>query len=250
MRRYEITEQEWTKITPLLPGQAGSAGRKALDNRLFINAVLWITRSGAPWRDLPERFGNWNSNYRRFRRWAQAGVWKQVFDALQEPDLDWVMIDSTTVRAHQQAAGQKKVVSSKQALGRSRGGLTTKIHALVDALGNPIRIELSPGHAGDAPCAATLLADCEAFAVIADKAYDADWLLEGLAHNGCDAIIPSKVNRVEQRVIDENLYADRNKIERYFNRLKQYRRVATRYEKTASSFLAMVHLASSMILLL
>lgn len=108
MRRYEISDQQWTKINPLLPQQAGSAGRKSADNRLFINAVLWVARSGAPWRDLPERFGKWNSNYRRFRRWAQSGVWKQVFEALQEPDLDWVMIDSTMVRAHQQAAGQKK----------------------------------------------------------------------------------------------------------------------------------------------
>ncbi len=106
----------------------------------------------------------------------------------------------------------------------------------MDALGNPIRIEISPGQAGDAPYAALLLADCKAFGVIADKAYDANWLLEGLAHTGSDAVIPSKVNRVEQRLIDKNLYADRNKIERYFNKLKQYRRVATRYEKTAESF--------------
>jgi putative transposase len=115
----------------------------------------------------------------------------------------------------------KKSTPDQQALGRSRGGLTTKIHALVDALGNPIRIEISPGQAGDAPYGAVLLADCEAFGVIADKAYDADWLLEGLAYNGSDAVIPSKVNRVEQRVIDQNLYADRNKIERYFNKLNR-----------------------------
>ena len=128
--------------------------------------------------------------------------------------------------------------------------MTTKIHALVDALGNPVRIEISPGQAGDPPYAAALLADCEAFGVIADKAYDADRLLERLSCMGSDAIIPSKANRVEQRVIDWNLYADRNKVERYFNQLKQYRRVSTRYEKTASSFLAMVYLSSSMILLL
>ncbi len=144
----------------------------------------------------------------------------------------------------------KKSSPAQQALGRSRGGLTTKIHALVDALGNPVRIELSPGQAGDAPYAAVLLADCKAFGVIADKAYDADWLLDGFARNGSDAVIAAKANRVEQRVIDKNLYADRNKVERYFNKLKQYRRVATRYEKTADSFLAMVYLASSMILLL
>ncbi|PRY34931.1 transposase [Spirosoma oryzae] len=108
MRRYEITDQQWQKIKHLLPGQAGHVGQTATDNRLFINAVLWIGRSGAPWRDLPERFGNWNSAYRRFRRWAIGGIWKRIFDELQEPDLDWLMIDSTVVRAHQHSAGQKK----------------------------------------------------------------------------------------------------------------------------------------------
>ncbi|GAB4045564.1 hypothetical protein GCM10028774_66870 [Spirosoma jeollabukense] len=109
MRRYEITDQQWAKMAQLLPGKAGDVGRSATDNRLFINAVLWIARGGAPWRDLPERFGPWNSVYRRFRRWAKAGVWQTVFEELQEPDLDWLMIDSTVVRAHQHAAGQKKV---------------------------------------------------------------------------------------------------------------------------------------------
>lgn len=110
MRRYEITDQQWERISPLLPGKVGDVGRSAADNRLFINAVIWIARSGAPWRDLPERFGPWNSVYQRFRRWAKTDVWKAVFETLQEPDLDWLMIDSTTVRAHQHAAGQKKVI--------------------------------------------------------------------------------------------------------------------------------------------
>jgi putative transposase len=108
MRRYEITDQQWQKMESLLPGKSGDVGRSAVDNRLFINAVLWIARSGAPWRDLPERFGKWNSVYRRFRRWAQEDIWQKIFEALQEPDLDWIMIDSTIVRAHQHAAGQKK----------------------------------------------------------------------------------------------------------------------------------------------
>lgn len=110
MRRYEITDQQWHRIALLLPGKASDVGRTATDNRLFINAVLWIARSGAPWRDLPERFGPWNSAYRRFRRWAKTGVWQKVFQQLQEPDLDWLMIDSPVVRAHQHAAGQKKVI--------------------------------------------------------------------------------------------------------------------------------------------
>ncbi len=114
MKRYELSNQQWNRTSPFLPQQVGSAGRKAADDRLFVNAVLWVARSGAPWRDLPERFGKWNSNHRRFRRWAQGVLWKQVFDALQEPDLDWVMIDSTIVRAHQQAAGQKKVAPTSR----------------------------------------------------------------------------------------------------------------------------------------
>ena len=107
MRRYEIKDYEWVRLEPFLPGKVGDVGRSAADNRLFINAVLWIARSGAPWRDLPERFGNWNSVYQRFRRWSRQGVWQRVFEALQEPDLDWLLLDSTTVRAHQHAAGQK-----------------------------------------------------------------------------------------------------------------------------------------------
>ncbi|PVY38318.1 putative transposase [Pontibacter virosus] len=107
MRRYEISDHDWQRLSPLLPGKPGDVGCTPRDNRLFLNAVLWIARSGAPWRDLPERYGPWNSAYQRFRRWARKGVWQQVFEQLQEPDLDWLMLDSTTVRAHQHAAGQK-----------------------------------------------------------------------------------------------------------------------------------------------
>lgn len=109
-RRYEISDQDWVRIAPLLKGKSGDVGRTGADNRLFVNAVVWIARSGAAWRDLPERFGNWNSVYQRFRRWAKAGHWQSIFEALQDPDLDWSMLDSTVVRAHQQAGGQKKAI--------------------------------------------------------------------------------------------------------------------------------------------
>ena len=107
MRRYEINDKEWVRLEPLLPGKVGDVGRSAQDNRLFINAVVWIARTGSPWRDLPERFGNWNSVYQRFGRWSKKGVWQRVFEALQDPDLDWLLLDSTMIRAHQHAAGQK-----------------------------------------------------------------------------------------------------------------------------------------------
>jgi transposase len=109
MRRYELSDAQWKRLEPLLPGTEAWVGRTADNTREFLNAVVWIARSGAPWRDLPERYGNWNSVYQRFRRWAASGVWQRVFEALQEPDLDWMMLDSTSIRAHQQASGQKKV---------------------------------------------------------------------------------------------------------------------------------------------
>jgi transposase len=108
MRRHEIKDADWERIRDLLPGQAGQPGVTAKDNRLFVNAVLWIAKTGAPWRDLPERFGKWNSVARRFARWAQKGVWEQVFLTLQDPDLEWLLFDSTVVRAHQHAAGAPK----------------------------------------------------------------------------------------------------------------------------------------------
>ena len=107
-RRHEITDENWKRIKDLLPGRAGAPGRTAKSNRRFINAVLWMACTGATWRDLPGRFGKWNSVFRRFDRWSRKGVWQRVMDELQDPDLEWFMLDSTAVRAHQHAAGQKK----------------------------------------------------------------------------------------------------------------------------------------------
>jgi putative transposase len=107
MRRYEISDEDWNRIKSMLPGQAGDPGVTAADNRLFVNAVLWIARSGAPWRDLPERFGKWNSVWRRFNRWSQKGVWQRVFRELQDPDMEWMFLDSTVIRAHSDTVDQK-----------------------------------------------------------------------------------------------------------------------------------------------
>ena len=108
LRRHAISDEQWERIKDLLPGRAGTPGRPAEDNRLFVDAVLWIGKTGAPWRDLPERFGDWNSVFRRFSRWAEKGVWERVFDALQDPDLEWLILDSSVIRAHPCAAGAKK----------------------------------------------------------------------------------------------------------------------------------------------
>lgn len=104
VKRYELTDVQWGRIAPLLPGKAGDPGRTAADNRLFVNGVLWVLRSGAHWRDLPERYGKWKTAHKRFSRWAAAGVWEKVFaDLIKDRDNQYLMLDSTLVRAHQQA---------------------------------------------------------------------------------------------------------------------------------------------------
>ena len=107
-RRYELSDEQWEKIEFLLPGRSVSVGVTADDNRKFVNGVMWVLRSGAPWRDLPERYGDWNNVHKRFARWAKSGVWEKVFAYLTvDSDNEYLSIDSTIVKAHQHSAGAK-----------------------------------------------------------------------------------------------------------------------------------------------
>ena len=122
MRRHEISDEHWNCIENLLPGREGDPGVTAKDNRLFVNAVLWIAKTGAPWRDLPERLGKWNSVWRRFDRWAAKGVWERVYRELQDDDVKQLLLDSTIIRAHQHAAGAKKGGRTRQLAIKPWGG--------------------------------------------------------------------------------------------------------------------------------
>jgi transposase len=145
MERFGLRNDQWERIKDVLPGREGHVGGTAQDNRLFVEAVLYRFRTGCPWRDLPERFGHWKSVHQRFGRWAKSGVFDRIFKLLaSDHDNEYMMIDATIVRAHQHSAGARKK-NGAQAIGKSRGGLTTKIHALVDALGNPCNLMLTPG---------------------------------------------------------------------------------------------------------
>jgi transposase len=256
--RHAITDDQWDRIKDLLPGREGQPGVTAKDNRQFLDAVLWIAKTGAPWRDLPERFGNWNSVWRRFDRWARKGVWQKVFDVLQDPDLEWLLLDSTIIRAHPHAAGARKKADGtggqdEQALGRSRGGFGTKIHAAVSGLMLPVVLLLRGGQEADVSYAAPLREavppEAEVQAVIADKGYDSKAVVEKVEARGAEAVIPTLSNRKVQRAIDTERYKDRNLGERFGSKIKQFRRVATRYEKTARNFLAFVQGAAIMVLL-
>ena len=109
-KRYELTPAQWVRIESLLPGKDGDPGRSGSDNLRFVNGVLWILRSGAHWYDLPERYGKYKTVHKRFTRWARAGVWERIFEHLiDDPDNDYVSLDSSLVRAHQQAATGKEI---------------------------------------------------------------------------------------------------------------------------------------------
>ena len=115
MVRKILRNDQWTRIEGMLPGKVGDRGRSGEDNRLFVEAVLWVARTGAPWWDLPKAFGRWNSVYKRFSRWSESGVWHRVFAELaKEADFEEVFLDSTIVRAHQHAAGAPKKTANSR----------------------------------------------------------------------------------------------------------------------------------------
>ncbi|MBY5345719.1 IS5 family transposase [Rhizobium leguminosarum bv. viciae] len=242
-----LRDDQWERIRGFVPG--GTRGKRGprTNNRLFLDALLWMARSGGRWRDLPERLGDYRSVKRRYYRWIEMGVLDEMLAMLaREADLEWLMIDSTIVRAHQHAAGARKVKGGPdaQGLGRSRGGLSTKIHAATEALGLPVRLIASPGQRNDIAFAHDLVDGIQAAATIADKGYDADHLCDKITETGADVVIPPKRNRKLQRPYDADLYKERNRIERFFSKLKQFRRVATRYDKLLANFMGFVKLAA------
>jgi putative transposase len=108
LSRKTLTDAQWARIETLVPGKSGDRGRSGADNRLFVDAILWLARGATPWRDLPPEFGNWRTVHSRFRRWTIAGVWESLFNALRrEPDFEYVLIDATICKTHADATAQK-----------------------------------------------------------------------------------------------------------------------------------------------
>ncbi|MEY8827319.1 IS5 family transposase [Sedimentitalea sp. XS_ASV28] len=243
MARFDLSDFEWALICPLLPNKSRGVAR--VDDRRVLNGIFRVPRTGSPWRDLPERYGPCTTVYNRFNRWARAGVWVQVFEALAEKSPDSMQfIDSPIIRAHQHAASGKKGRRSR--IGRSRGGLSTKINAMVDHRGLPVVITLSPGQGSDKAAVAGLLAAHPAPGeVVADRGYDARAILELIAARGGRGHIPTQRDRKAQRSVDPAIYRQRNLVERFFNKLKHFRKVDTRYEKSAQNYLAAVLIVCS-----
>ncbi len=243
MPRHEISDDNWSRIEHLSPGRPGGHGGVARGNRGFVNAVWYVAKTGIPWRDSPDRFGKWDTAFHRFNAWCQAGVWRREFEAVRDSDLEWPTIDSTLTQAHRHAAGRNGG-EDDQDLGRSRGGFGTKVHLAVVSLGLPLEIRLSPGQDADITHAPALLGDHEPDAVSGDKGYDCDAFAAAVEARGAGVVIPPRSNHKTPREYDVVLSKERNKVERCINRLKQFRRVATRSEETARNFLGMVLFAA------
>ena len=247
MSRGDLTEAEWRVLKDLLPIEPENRGRgrRPEQNRSIINGILWRLRCGAPWRDVPPKYGSWNTIYRRFRRWSEAGVWETVAVTLAE-----IMADSGhySIDSPRPCLGSgRKRGAHRRALGRSRGGFTSKLHCLADALGRPLAFHLTVGEAADCKAYDALIGLPERTpdALLADKGYDADAIRADLAERKIEAVIPGKSNRRVKIEHDQKLYKQRNRIERMFGHLKINRAIATRYDQLANSFLGMVHIATA-----
>lgn len=248
--RLEISDEEWRMIYPILAAHPHVRIVSEDACRAFLVAVLWVLRSGAQWRLLPTEYGKWNSVFKRFSRWCRHGVWKALHAGrIHLPDLQSILIDSTVIRAHPCAAGAARSDAQTEALGRSRGGFGTKIHAITDALGNPLDFVLTGGQASDIGQAETLLELTPegAEALIGDKGYDSDTLVQAVEARDMEAVIPPRRHRKAPREVNWLAYKERHLIECFFNKIKHYRRIFSRFEKLGRNYMGMLRFVSALI---
>jgi transposase len=245
---YLIKDTEFEKIVKFLFQIKGIHKKNVNRLRNFIEAVYYVCRSGCQWRLLPFYYGDWRAVHKRFKHWSKRNIWKKLFQLIQkDPDMEFTMIDSTVIRAHACAAGYTKYTQPDEALGRSKGGFSTKIHALVDALGNPLEFTLTPGQRSDITQAKLLTAGLHDTSLIADKAYDCNDFIHSLNANQCEPVIPPKNNRKNPREYDKHIYKERNSIETFFGKIKHFRRIFSRFDKAARSYLSFLYFVGVLI---
>jgi transposase len=238
--RLLLRDSDWRQMEPYTAGRRCDRGATGKDTRRFVEGVFWILRTGAPWRDLPAWFGRWNSIYRRFLRWSYGGIWARVmrvFNHTRGRGNGVGFLDSTSIRVHQHAAANRSTRKTRR-MGRSRGGMTSKLHAVVTTDWRLVAHCLTPGQASDVSSAPRLLRRIgrHCSVLVADRAYDSDAWIGALQEHGVRAVIPPRRHRRCQRAYSHQLYGLRHRVENYFARLKHMRRMATRYEKRCVSW--------------
>ena len=218
----DITQTQWNKIKFLFE-KARKVGRPSLNPRTVLNAIMWILKSGARWRDLPARYGNWNSIYHKFRLWCSQGLFERLMKFIkgEEDNTLLLEIDSTFCKVHQSACSGLK----NQAIGSSRGGKNTKIHVLLNERMQVLNVILTGGQIHDSKPVVELFKGIELKGkrVLADKAYSTEFIRSYLQGQGAVVCIPDKINFKFKHDFDSDLYKRRNIVERFFQRIKTYR---------------------------
>nr|WP_254684507.1 IS5 family transposase [Sphingomonas haloaromaticamans] len=244
---FWFSDAQWARIEPLLPNDV--RGMRRVDDRRVLSGIVHALRSGGRWADCPQEiYGPKKTLYNRFVRWSERGIWDGIFSALAgEGDApDRLFIDSSCIKVHRCAGGAKG--GPAHGIARTKGGRNTKLHAVCDGKGRPLVLLLTPGNVHDCKVAKACIEALPPSAeLVADKGYDSKDLREWLEERGTQAVIPPRKNRKVQYDYDKAIYRQRNIIERMFCRLKDWRRIATRFDRNVKNFMGAVALAAAVI---
>ena len=211
----------------------------------MLEAILYILRVACPWRDLPQSFGPWSSVYTRWRSWTLSGTWDQILEILKNDAVGVLtFLDSTHVKVHQDATNAVED-QEFEGIGRTKGGLNSKVTAVVDSRGRATQLFIHPGNVADITAAESIEIP-EGRWVVADKGYDSDAFRSRISQSGSKSSIPPMSNRKTLPKWHRGHYRRRHHVENFFQRIKRFRRISTRYEKHAVTFLAFVQLAAIM----
>ena len=212
----------------------------------MVTAIWYVLRTGCPWRDVPAQYGSWSSVYTRWRRWTASGLWHRLLARLARGAKGRLRhLDCSHIKLHQDGANPRGGQLA-QAIGRTKGGLNTKLAAVVDQHGRAVAVALAPGPQHDLLAVTPLRRCLRRHRVVADKGFDADAFRADLRTQHSRCCIPPRQGRRQPARFHRGYYRHRHHIENFFGRIKKFRRICTRYEKLATTFLAFVLFAAAL----
>ncbi len=245
---YWLTDEQMARLQPFF---LKSHGKPRVDDRRVLSGIVFVNRNGLRWCDAPKDYGPHKTHYNRWKRWGERGVFLRMMEGLAAAEAvpKTVMIDATYLKAHRTASSlREKKGDLGRLIGRTKGGMNTSLHAVSDADGRPLSFFMTAGQVSDYTGAAALLDDLpKAQWLLGDRGYDADWFRDALEAKGIQPCIPGRRSRNEPVKYDKRRYRRRSRIEIMFGCLKDWRRVATRYDRCPTVFFSAVALAATVI---